>query len=316
MPLKPAEDDVVLIVDDVPQNLAMLADALDDAGYTVIVATSGEGALDRLRRVTPDVILLDAVMPGLDGFETCRRIKTEPATSAIPVIFMTGLSETQHVVQGFAAGGTDYVTKPIRIEETLARIAAHVRNARLAHQARAVVDALGFGVVVLDRHGNPSWVTPRAGSWLAEIDAAGRDIPETLGAWAARQMKANTSGSPTRSMRLPFATAGRQLLVHYLGSLGDDERLVLLQEQHDDNLAASLQTSYNLTRREVEVLMWVAKGKTSKDIGNILGMSPRTVDKHLEHVYVKLGVETRAAAAALTISARSGPQATWAERSN
>ncbi len=125
-----AEPGVVLIVDDTPDNLAMLSDALNDAGYMVLVALDGLSALNRIERRRPDLILLDAMMPGLDGFETCRRIKEHPANADIPVLFMTALTESRHVVQGFEVGGSDYVTKPIQTDEVLARVAAH-----LAHPA-------------------------------------------------------------------------------------------------------------------------------------------------------------------------------------
>ena len=101
---EPRDGDVVLIVDDVPDNLAVLSDLLGEAGYVVLVATDGERAIETARRVVPDVILLDAVMPGLDGFETCRRLKAADETRDIPVVFMTGLTETEHVLAGFAAG--------------------------------------------------------------------------------------------------------------------------------------------------------------------------------------------------------------------
>ena len=110
----------ILIVDDVPENLAVAHDALDAAGYTVRVATGGLAALESARRQPPDLILLDAVMPGLDGFETCRRLKADLSTRQIPVVFMTGLTDSEHVVLGFQAGGIDYVTKPIRTAEVIA----------------------------------------------------------------------------------------------------------------------------------------------------------------------------------------------------
>ena len=204
---------VVLIVDDVPENLAVLSDALDEAGHTVLVATDGASALERLLLVMPDLILLDAVMPGIDGFETCRRMKLMDSARDVPVVFMTGLTETEHVVRGFEVGGIDYVTKPIRPAEVLARISTHVRNARMLNDARLSRDA-ATAVVSAD-------------------------------------------------------------LSHY-----------------------------QLTPRELDVLAWIARGKTNRDIAEILGMSPRTVNKHLEHIFVKLGVETRAAAAALVASLR------------
>src|SRR5512144_1442837 len=136
MELDRHNSDVVLIVDDVPDNLSMLHDALDEFGYTVLVAVNGEQALQRAAQALPDVILLDAVMPGLDGFEVARRLRSQPDTAHIPIVFMTGLTETEHVVAAFRAGGVDYVTKPIRPREVLARIAVHMQGARHARQAR------------------------------------------------------------------------------------------------------------------------------------------------------------------------------------
>lgn len=209
---------VILIVDDTPDNLALLSDALDDAGYMVLVALDGLSALNRIQRRRPDLILLDAMMPGLDGFETCRRIKAQPETADIPVLFMTALTDSEHVVEGFEAGGIDYVTKPIHPDEVLARVAAHLRTARILQSARA----------------------------------------------ASQPLDISLSNEPAYE---------------------------------------ALSSRFALTEREVEVLSWVACGKTNRDIGDILGLSPRTVNKHLEHVYVKLGVETRTAAAAVAISA-------------
>jgi CheY-like chemotaxis protein len=100
----------VLIVDDVPDNLAVLHDALDEAGYTVLVATDGHSALQRAAQADPDIVLLDAVMPGMDGFEVARRLKAGPETAHIPIIFMTGLTDTEHVVAAFGAGG--WTTSP------------------------------------------------------------------------------------------------------------------------------------------------------------------------------------------------------------
>lgn len=218
-PMAPARAGTVLVVDDAPDTLRMLCDALAGEGYTVLVARDGPQALARLDVVTPDAILLDGVMPGWSGFETCQRIKAHPVGQAIPVIFMTGLSDTTDVVTGFEVGGVDYVVKPIRIEEVLARLNAHVRNARVAREA------------------------------LAQASMQQRPLP--------------------------------------LNASPETDRL--------------LQAS--LTPRETEVLTWLARGKTNRDIAEILGMSHRTVNKHLEHIFEKLGVETRAAAAALATRA-------------
>lgn len=202
----PAERAVVLLIDDAPDTVRMIAEALDDAGYTVLVATDGATALQRVERVIPDAVLLDACMPGMDGFETCRRLKQAPGMRTVPVIFMTGLAETERLVEGLSAGGIDYLVKPVVPDELVARLQAHLRVAR-------------------------------------EMNAAMRTRGEEVAPAAA-----------------------------------------LLPNP--------------LTQREMDVLEWVARGKTNRDVAEILGMSPRTVNKHLEHIYEKLGVETRTAAVA------------------
>lgn len=126
----PDEIGAILIVDRSPGNLGLLLDFLSDVGFQVLIATDGESALKLVEYAPPDIILLDALMPGIDGYETCRRLKANPATSDIPVIFMTVLCETVDKVRGFNLGGIDYITKPFVQEEVLARVTAHlsVRN--------------------------------------------------------------------------------------------------------------------------------------------------------------------------------------------
>ena len=121
----------ILIVDDTPANLNVLLQCLGDAGHRVLVAEDGEEALELLARAAPDLVLLDVMMPGIDGFETCRRLKADPAHAELPVIFMTALSETEQKLQGFAAGAVDYITKPIQHEEALARVSTHLELRRL-----------------------------------------------------------------------------------------------------------------------------------------------------------------------------------------
>ena len=123
----------ILLVDDTPANLEILVQLFDKQGFEVFVATDGEGALEQIPSILPDLILLDAMMPGLNGFETCQRLKANPKTAGIPVIFMTALSETVNKVQGFQVGAVDYVTKPIQHEEVLARVSTHltIRSLRL-----------------------------------------------------------------------------------------------------------------------------------------------------------------------------------------
>ncbi len=121
----------ILLVDDVPANVSVLFEFLISHGFRVLVAQDGESALQKVHYVHPDLILLDIMMPGIDGFETCRRLKREPASQDIPVIFMTALSDTVDKVKGFELGAVDYITKPIQQEEVLARVNAHLTIRRL-----------------------------------------------------------------------------------------------------------------------------------------------------------------------------------------
>jgi CheY-like chemotaxis protein/DNA-binding CsgD family transcriptional regulator len=282
---------VVLIVDDVPENLAVLHDALDESGYTVLVANHGAAALERVRHVVPDVILLDAVMPGMDGFEVCRRLRADVATRGIPVIFMTGLTETEHVVAAFESGGTDYVTKPVRQSEVLARIASHVNTARLMNQARSALDAFGNAVLAVTPHdGRIVWQTPLARQWMQRWFGADDDgTPAQLAAWLA--------AGPAQPLTVIRGSA--RLVFTAADTRSPEQWMIVLREESDTARVQALMALFRLTQRESEVLHWVIQGKTNRDIGDILGMSPRTVNKHLEHVFEKLGVETRTAAATL-----------------
>lgn len=124
----------VLIVDDTPANLSVLLECLGRNGYRVLVAEDGEDALEQVAHAPPDLVLLDVMMPGIDGFETCRRLRANPATRDIPVIFMTALTDTREKLAGFEAGGVDYITKPVQHEEALARVATHLQLQRLRRE--------------------------------------------------------------------------------------------------------------------------------------------------------------------------------------
>lgn len=296
-------DDIVLIVDDVPENLSLLHDALDEAGYTVLVATNGEDALQRARKSCPDVMLLDALMPGMDGFEVAQRMKADFATQHIPIIFMTGLTETEHVLAAFATGGADYVTKPIKPQEVLARIAAHMQNARQMKQARTALDASGQATVAIrEADGCLVWQTPQARKLLGDyFDADNEQIYPYLLVWLKKAQQAAFEG---RELPLVIVKDSRRVLgsFHHSNDSGHDgEWLIILREESYASVIDALVAGFHLTAREAEVLYWVICGKTNRDIGEILGSSHRTVNKHLEHVFEKLGVETRTAAAAVAM---------------
>lgn len=290
--------DVVLVVDDSPGTLGLLNDALDDAGYTVLVATDGASAVALVERVTPDIILMDAMMPGMDGFEACRRIKRLNSLASVPVIFMTGLRDTESVVKGLQAGGVDYVTKPAAPDEIVARIQVHLANARVARSAHQALDTTGRFLLGVDSAGLVRWCTPQAARLLRGGAGGPPVLPEGIMAWLALQ-RASASGTPFRLT----GVAGGALQILSLGRVGSGEFLLRIVEVEPPGDAALLKHRLRITTREAEVLLWLARGKQNRDIAQILGMSPRTVDKHLEQVYAKLGVENRSAATGLAMRA-------------
>ena len=124
----------ILLVDDVPANLSVLTAALEPQGYEILAASSGQAALKVASRAQPNLILLDIMMPEMDGLETCRQLKREVATREVPVIFITARGEMESVVEGFRVGGVDYVVKPFQMEEVLSRVATHLRINRLTRE--------------------------------------------------------------------------------------------------------------------------------------------------------------------------------------
>ncbi|MGI4861853.1 MAG: response regulator transcription factor [Janthinobacterium lividum] len=315
-PALPPGQPVVLIVDDTPDNLALLSSALDSAGYAVLVALDGRSALERMARVLPDVILLDAIMPGMDGFETCERIKANAAYRHVPVIFMTALTETEHVVNGFRVGGIDYVTKPIRPDEVVARVSAHVRRAASQRHADLVLELSSRAAVIATGQGEIQWHSMQAPAQLAHFfpraGAAARGaasdpdeaaplvrLPDLLRDWLARYAGA-TPDAPVECTRI--LPDGDRLIARIAGAATRGSWIVIFEEHADRRDIAGLEAKFALTHREAEVLLWLSRGKTNRDIGQILKMMPRTVNKHLERVFVKLGVETRTAAAAAALN--------------
>src|SRR4029453_5044197 len=172
---EPKKRDIALVVDDSPETLRLLTDALDGAGMTVMVALDGASAMRIVDQITPDIVLLDAVMPWMDGFETCKRLNRDAGLVNVPIIFMTGLAETEHIVRGLEAGGVDYVTKPIVIEEMIARIRVHLANARMTQSARAALDVSGRYLLAVSRQGRVLWATPQAQKLFAATLSANAD---------------------------------------------------------------------------------------------------------------------------------------------
>ncbi|MGL4224740.1 response regulator transcription factor [Vibrio misgurnus] len=295
-----AKNIIALVVDDSPESLGMLNASLNQAGLSVLVALDGYQALSIIEKIQPDIILLDAVMPKLDGFETCLRLKEKlPAT---PIIFMTGLNDSQHVIKGFEAGGVDYITKPVVPAEVLARIRVHSHNAQVAKSAQAALDYAGQFLCCVSSHGDLAWATPQAQKLLCESNHCADSAYHLTETWACLQTDIaqwlNQSDSTTPLILTQFDSP---LAASLAGNYDHSHQLIRIQLPKQAGTAEDLRVEFNLTKRESEVLYWICFGKTNWEIAQILAMSPRTVNKHLEQIYKKLAVDNRTSAASMSV---------------
>jgi len=291
---------VVLVIDDSIESIHMLNDVLEEAHFTVLVALEGSQALTITKNIKPDIILLDAIMPNMDGFETCKQLKLNPQLIDVPIIFMTGLSDTEHVVMGLNAGGVDYVAKPINGDELIARMRVHLTNARMTQSARMALDTAGQYLFTVDLHGQLLWATPQVHQLF---DGAQSEEPaEKLSVRLPSLLQGWLKHKPQTGHSLKIPELLQPLTIEMLNFIDNREYLLRLSNPHqpaDDTLA--LKEQFGVTGREADVLLWIANGKTNREIGLILEMSPRTVNKHLEQIFKKLGVENRTSAAAAAI---------------
>jgi len=291
----------VLIVDDDINTLSMLNDTLDDAGFTVLVALEGQQALSITQRITPDIILMDAIMPHLDGFQTSKRLRENPGLRHTPVIFMTGLSDTENVVDAFDAGVVDYLVKPIRTQELLVRMRTHLRNSQLTTSAYSAMDLVGQTLCVISQEGKLLWATPNAWQLFNTYCAEGFEPQQKF----VKRVLSWLNSVDGIKLPLDLSSLDIPLKFYFSHYSAGGERLLRIEEirEHaEDETIQRLKTRLNLTQRETEVLLWIARGKTNREIGHILNLSPRTVNKHLEIAFPKLGVDNRTAAAARVIA--------------
>lgn len=279
----------ILIVDDDDDTRALLRAFVEVEGYASDAAASGDEALALLDTALPDIILLDAVMPGLDGFETCRRIKAHEGATHVPVIFMTGLSEPEHVVKGLEAGGVDYVTKPLALDALAARIRVHLGNARTTRSALSALDSVGTRLLSCDDAGKIGWATPEAQRLLDELDLGAVEDMRAL-------LRDLAAGAPEG--RATFDCGGQRFEVALLGPAAPHQHLLKLTRSIEGMEPQLFRQAFGLTPREADVLLWTARGKSNKDMSEILNISARTVNKHLEQIFIKIGVENRASATA------------------
>ncbi|MGB1090714.1 MAG: response regulator [Oceanobacter sp.] len=298
MPNPPASrPDLVLVVDDSPEALGLVNDALEAAGIEVLVALEGRQALKIARKMKPDMILMDAMMPVMTGFEACQQLKQEPELAHIPVIFMTGLTDTADIVRGLEAGGVDYLTKPINPDELIARMRVHLGNARLANLAQSALDLTGQYLLTVNSAGELLWATPQSHALLGRTGLSESELAERM----STQLRVWLASQPDKSDELTLENLAYPLAVRFRGQQENGDVVLKLLDGNQPRGEAMLQQALGLTQREAEVLHWIANGKSNREAAEILGMSPRTVNKHLEQVFVKLGVENRTAAAGVAL---------------
>lgn len=307
----------ILVVDDSPQSLGMLHASLDTAGYNVLVALNGQQALTISAQLQPDIILLDAVMPVMDGFTCCQQLRLLLPTT--PVIFMTGLTETENIVRAFESGGSDYIAKPIRSDELLARIKAHAHNANLIQEATRALDTVQQHIFCVSQTGKILWSTPQAKTLLAYIDEQQCNTQDTIAKWINGGGTEHTLYLPknnalidttdnTKKMQPTSSSAEdkKHITLNYFKKTAQCEHLLKIANPDVYFNSDILTNKLHLTQREAEVLLWLAHGKSNKEIAGILEMSPRTVNKHLEQIFNKIQVDNRSAATALAVKTLHG----------
>lgn len=288
---------VVLVVEDDLMSVSMLSDALSNEGYTVLVAMDGEQALYIANKMQIDIILMDAIMPKMDGFQACQAIKENVELQHIPVLFMTGLNSSENVLQGFNAGGVDYINKPINLDELLARLKKHLSNSHLTLSARLALDEVGQSSITCDMNGKIIWHTDNA---IEMLNNAGSDddwitdkLPNIIKNWIMHD--------PQRNSILELRDLSGSIQLRFISRTHPGEYLFRLINNDEVYSKQRLKTQFMLTDREADVLLWISHGKTNREIGQIIDMSPRTVNKHLEQIFKKLDVENRTSAAAISL---------------
>lgn len=303
--------DTILVVDDSPETLSMINDTLEKSGLTCLVSIDPLQGLNIARKMQPDLILLDGLMPNISGFEFCRTCKSSTDLQDIPIIFMTGLSDSDNIMKAFAAGGVDYVTKPIDTSSLIARIRVHLSNAKIIRSTQLALDKAGQHVFAVNDNGELLWQTPEVLQSLKRVAGGEHNKILEKSALSSNWLE-NTfwpsienwikSGNATIHNKLQLHSKSDEITLEILNSnTGSSEILIRLYTSNQEDDCSILRSTFGLSAREADVLFWIAKGKTNREMGHILGISPRTINKHLEQVFKKLEVDNRTNAAAKAI---------------
>jgi len=307
-PAGSGQGELVWVISPALQQRHYLENLLERAGYAVHTYSGGVQALAQAGEETPDLLLLDGQLDDIEALAMVRHWRALAAAAHCPVIFLADMAAPEQLVHALQAGCADVVHKPVRPHEILARSAMHLAGARERRQTRNALDAFGYATMTVRPHdGKLMWQTALARELLARYcpehpPYASRTAPPVL-QWLQQCLAALERGESPRLLTL-YQSNGTRLTLRLHQQTGDqdasatdDDWLIVMREVSDHAVMQAMAAAFTLTAKEAEVLYWVVKGKTNKDIGDILGSSPMTVKKHLERVFVKLGVETRTAAA-------------------
>ncbi|MEM7125885.1 MAG: response regulator transcription factor [Chloroflexota bacterium] len=321
----------VLIVDDVSENLALLFSRLRDEEFRVLAAESGYNAIEQLQYVHPDVILLDVLMPGLDGYQTCQRIKQDPATADIPIIFLTALDDVVDMVRGFQVGGVDYIIKPIQVEEVIARVNTHTMLSRLQIEVKRQNEVLEERVEertaqlmqeieqrkkheaekdkLLNILGNQSDQLREMTQWLIgsqkqrhyqKFTTLQEEISHNL-----TQIESHLQMHHTLLANEETSASFGESADEHISSVHLQDALSLLKHTHDYLQDSAMNLDFlsveeesvlagpllALTAREREVLQLIVDGKSYGDIAELLYLSETTVRTHRSRIMQKLGID-------------------------
>lgn len=330
----PRHRHTILVIDDEPDNLMVVVRHLEAYSFEVLTARDGEAGLSRARLTRPDVILLDVAMPGIDGYETCRRLKADPDTAGIPVLFLTALSEPDDKVRGFTAGGVDYVTKPIEGAELLARVQAHVqirtfqadlerrvaeRTAALERelQAREAYCREREHLVELLRWQSEQ-LRQLTQQWLAGQRDREQHLALSLQEWVSERLRPLEQHLEQAQHLLSSTAPEQRPVAAILGHLATARELVSPALEGAPTLGGRLSQEakaprldhnplLRLSTREYEVLQLLAEGKQTKQIASALGVASSTVSTYRARILDKLEIEDTASLLKLAFSTEAAP---------
>lgn len=301
--------EIILVVDDSPDTVNMLSEALEEQGYDILVALDGTRALSVCKRIVPDLILMDAIMPNMNGFEAAKKILQDPRLATTPIIFITGTDSDENMITSFQSGAVDYIQKPVNLTELYARIKVHILKSKELSNARKMLDDTGSACLAFDNQGQMLWATPQA---YDELEKTGADRI-TLAMNLSRELQKwlpNSTPSQIFSciinehkIELTLKKIDDNAWVFIFGNEQADHAITHLSEEE---AMQKLKEHFELSERESEVLYWLSKGKTNKELAIILDISPRTINKHLENIFAKLLVENRTSAANIAINCLNG----------